>query len=282
MHEEYKHLMAQQVFSAESDLLQKLEQHVPAKRIPTGRKTLILVICLCLLIPTAVFAAETVFDLTSVKIYPGKDFEGNGAVIYDIDFGTVKELPLSDFPEKWQYLDDGQFVFYDSWAQAQEDLGIDLMENTLLEQEYTADKSFHTEAWSGRKEPIHCYTLYRAYEGQLYSFSSYAVYRKDGSRVYLTAEALVAHPNIPDEVKKVFSGDQYILKSESDAEKFHTETYTSASGLVATIVTYPMSDGSSNYCALFRANGVLYTVSPAETNEAGRTILIALLEGFTF
>lgn len=281
MHDEYTQLMNQQIFSSEAELLEKLQHRTPKKRLPTYQKILIVALCLCLLIPTAVFAAETIFDLTSVKIYPGKDFEGNDAVIYDIDFGSAIELPLSDFPEKWQHLEEGQFVFYDSWTEAQEDLGIDLMDNTLLEQEYAAVKAFNPGSWSDRNA-AHCYTLYRAYEGQLYSFSTYAVYKRAGSLAYLTAEALVEHPNIPEEVKKVFAGDQYILKSEAEAEKFSTETYTAASGLVATIVADQLSEGLTDYYALFRANGITYRITSPEFNDLGRKVLIELLESFTF
>ena len=282
MHDEYTRLMNQQTFSSEAELLEKLQQHTPKKRLPTYQKVLILAVCLCLLIPTAVFAAETIFDLTSVKIYPGTDFEGNDAVIYDIDFGTVKELPLSDFPEKWQNLTEGVCLYHDSWAEAQEYLGIDLMENTVLAQEYTAAKAMRYGDLRWNDPPEHCCTVLRAYENQLYSFTARASYRKENHHIILSAEALVEHPNIPEEVKKVYSGIQYILEEEADAERFHTETYTAANGLIATIISESISESSTFYSAVFRANGIVYRLTVLDGGADEREILIDLLEGFTF
>ena len=284
MHEAYKHLMAQQnPNETPAELLASLEC-APARKMPVFKKILIAAACICLLIPTAVLAAENIFDVSIVRIGPRKDLEGNDVIGYNIDFVTTKEIPLDDIGEKWRYLEEGVEPRYETWQEMQADLGYDLLDNPVLEQEYEAARALKTFDMTFRDQGVPCTNLFRAYEGQLWSFSPGASYKKGGFKVTLSADALVEHPNIPEDVKGVFTTVQYMLDNEEDLDRYSTEEYTAASGLTATILktNYP---SSFTYDAFFRANGVRYTVSiNGNVNDPERTIreeLIRILEAFT-
>ena len=284
MHDAYKHLMAQQnPNETPAELLASLEC-APVRKMPVYKKILIAAACICLLIPTAVLAAENIFDVSIVRIGPRKDLEGNDVIGYNIDFVTTKEIPLDDIGEKWRYLEEGVEPRYETWQEMQADLGYDLLDNPVLEQEYEAARALKTFDMTFRDQGVPCTNLFRAYEGQLWSFSPGASYKKGGFKVTLSADALVEHPNIPEDVKGVFTTVQYMLDNEEDLERYSTEEYTAASGLTATILktSYP---SSFTYDAFFRANGVRYTVSiNGNVNDPEQTMreeLIRILEAFT-
>ena len=280
MREEYKHLMDQQFFSSERSLFDKLARSEPQRKTSSFRKVLIAACCLCLLIPTAVFAAEAVFDLAILKIYPRSDLKGNEVIGYDIDFETTKELPLSAFSEKWQTATVGETAVFDSLEAAEADLGIDLLDNPVLQDEYLAYRSFRTEATTGVKRPVPCYMNCRVFEGQLWSFSVFASYVHKDSAVYLTAEALVEHPNIPEDVKEVFTAVQYLLDDDSDLDKISTEEYVTANGLPVYIITHKYEDFDS-YTAVFRVDGIRYMIETG-FDEKGYDSLIRILEAYSF
>ena len=79
-----------------------------------------------------VLAAESIFDISIVHTGPRKDWKGNDVIGYNIDFVTTKEIPLGEFAEKWQHIDESIAVRYDTWQELQEDMGYDLLENPVL------------------------------------------------------------------------------------------------------------------------------------------------------
>lgn len=285
MFEDYKDFMDQQ--HPMQDISTFYERSHPSKvrKTPVYKKVLIAAACICLLLPTAVLAAENIFDISIVHTGPRKDFDGNDAIGYNIDFVTEKEIPLDAVGEQWRYMEEGAIVRYENWQEAQADFGLDLMDNPVLDtmyEPYTPLLQFQSE---GLQKPIRCAAFYRSYEGQLWSFNVSAGYIKGRYNITLTAEALVEHPNIPQDVKDVFTSVQYILYNESDLEKFSTEEYTAASGLTATLLTYDWGNGFISYDAYFRANGVRYNVSmdPVRQDqmEEARGRMIEILEAFT-
>ena len=284
MHEAYKHLMEQQNPVETSQALLESLDHTPMRKMPVLKKVLIAAACICLLIPATVLAAENIFDVSIVRIGPRKDLEGNDVIGYNIDFVTTKEIPLDEIGEKWRYLEEGVEPRYETWQEMQADLGYDLLDNPVLEQEYDAARALKTFDMTFRDQGVPCTNLFRAYEGQLWSFSPGASYKKGGFKVTLSADALVEHPNIPEDVKGVFTTVQYLLDNEEDLDRYSTEEYTAASGLTATILktSYP---SSVTYDAFFRANGVRYTVSiNGNVNDPEQTMreeLIRILEAFT-
>lgn len=285
MFEDYKNLMAQQHPTEDASAFFLEPQVAPVKRMPVLKKVLIAAACFCLLIPPTVLAVENIFDVSIVRIGPRKDFDGNDAIGYNIDFVTEKEIPLEEIGEQWRYMEEGAIVRYENWQEVQADFGLDLMDNPVLDtmyEPYTPLLQFQSE---GLQKPIHCAAFYRSYEGQLWSFNVSAGYIKGRYNITLTAEALVEHPNIPQDVKDVFTSVQYILDDESDLERFSTEEYTAASGLTATLLTYDWGNGFISYDAYFRANGVRYNVSMdpvrQDQTEEARGRMIEILEAFT-
>lgn len=284
MFNQYKNLMGQQEISpqAQENFFSELENAEQKKRrFPYG-KLIAIAACICLLIPATVLAVENIFDVSIVRIGPRKDLEDNDVIGYNIDFVTTKEIPLEEIGEKWRYPEEGVESLYESWQECQMDLGYDLLDNPVLEQEYDVVRSYKIK-YSDPGAP--CATLFRSYEGQLYSFSTHASYKKNNYHVTLNTDALVEHPDIPQEVKDVFTAVQYLLDDESDLELFSTEEYTAANGLIATLLTYNYGDGIVSYDAYFRANSVRYKVSmfgdldDPEWNV--REEMIRILEAFT-
>lgn len=285
MDENYKHLMQQQYPQEDVSVFFDQTNTSLVQRMPIYKKILIVVVCLCLLIPTTVLAVENIFDVSIVRIGPRKDLEGNDVIGYNIDFVTTKEIPLDEIGEKWRYLEEGVEPRYETWQEMQADLGYDLLDNPVLEQEYDAARALKTFDMTFRDQGVPCTNLFRTYEGQLWSFSPGASYKKGGFKVTLSADALVEHPNIPEDVKGVFTTVQYMLDNEEDLERYSTEEYTAASGLTATILKTTYTDVHVSYDAFFRANGVRYTVSiNGNVNDPERTMreeLIRILEAFT-
>ena len=285
MHKTYKHLMEQQYPKEDTLVFFEEAEVAPAKRIPAFKKILIAAACICLLIPTAVLAAENIFDISIVHIGPRKDLYGKDVIGYNIDFVTTKEIPLQEIGKQWQYLEEGVATKYDTWQDLQKDLGYDLLDNPVLEQEYDVAKSCKTFDMKYSDPGVPCTTLFRAYEGQLYSFSSAATYKKGGFKVTLCTDALVEHPNIPEDVKGVFTSVQYLLDKEEDLSRFATEEYTAESGLTATILKTDPGTDYVSYDAFFRANSVRYIVSMhGNVNDPEQTMhkeMIRILEAFT-
>lgn len=286
MHEAYKNLMEQQnPKETPAELMESLDC-VPTRKMPVYKKILIAAACLCLLIPTTVLAVENIFDISIVHSGPRKDLEGNDVIGYNIDFVTEKEIPLEEIGEQWQYLEEGVATKYETWQELQTDLGYDLLDNPILEQEYHTTRSCRTFDMSFRDQGVPCTILFRSYEGQLYSFSADAAYKMGGFMVNIDTEALVENPYTPQEAKDVITAVQFIFHDESDLERFSTEEYTAASGLTATILKDSISGSDHvSYDAFFRANGVRYTVSIyGNVNNQEQTMreeLIRILEAFT-
>ena len=67
MFEDYKNLMAQQHPAEDASAFFDEPQVAPVKRMPVLKKVLIAAACICLLIPTAVLAAENIFDISIVS-----------------------------------------------------------------------------------------------------------------------------------------------------------------------------------------------------------------------
>ena len=285
MFEDYKDFMDQQHPKQDISTFHERSHPSQVRKTPVYKKILIAAACICLLIPTAVLAAENIFDISIVHTGPRKDWKGNDVIGYNIDFVTTKEIPLGEFAEKWQHIDESIAVRYDTWQELQADMGYDLLENPVLEtnyQPYTPLLQFQTEEL---QKPIRCAAFYRGFEGQLWSFNASAGYIKGDYKITLTAEALVEHPNIPEDVKGVFTAVQYLLEDETDLDKFSTEEYTAQSGLTATLLTYDWGNDYFSYDAYFRANGVRYNVSMdacrKDHTEEVKERMIEILEAFT-
>lgn len=284
MYENYKQLMQQQYPTEDASVFFEKKDASLRKPMALYKKILIAAACLCLLIPSTVLAVENIFDISIVRIGPRKDLEGNDVIGYNIDFVTTKEIPLEEIGEKWRYPEEFAAARYESWQELQADLGYNLLDNSILEQEYDVARSCRTFDMTFRDQSVPCTIFFRAHEGQLYSFEADASYRKGDLKVFVNTSALVEHPNIPEDVKSVVTAVQYLLDDEADLEHFSTEEYVAANGLTATILRTSYTDTYVFYDAFFRANGVRYTVSMSGVRNAEQTIreeLIRILEAFT-
>lgn len=283
MHDAYKKMMDQQHLSphAQTDFLEKLDSAAP-KGIPY-KKLLIIAACLCLLIPCVAFAAENIFDVASTKISEYPDASGELVPSFEIDFETVKEFPLEEIAEKWRYIEESHFVGYETWEESQQDMGIDLLDNTVLDASTPIKSIAYDFPQTNGKGPFHCGNRYHSLDGQLCAISNEVSYNVEGTHVNVTTEFLVEHPTVPQEFKDIITALIFIddRNSTVSTDDFEAERYTSPSGLTATLV-YPDSEAPA--LAVFRANGIRYMIwimrSRYTDPSMSKQLLVKILDGF--
>lgn len=267
MHETYKKMMDRQHLSshAQADFLEKLDSAASPKRT-LHKRILIAAVCLCLLIPCVALAAENIFDVAKVNLSEYPDASGELVPSFEIDFETTKEFPLEEIAEKWRYIEESQMVSYETWEEAQQDMGIELLKNTVLD--------------SGKKTASP-YNLYRSLDGQLYSISNYISYEVYGIGVYMDTDILVEHPTLPQEVKDIFTAVIFLGDDNDSFDDMKTEQYTSPSGLTATFIYDGLEDP---LFVVFRANGVRYRIMVTSISSTDqytvKELLIKVLDGF--
>lgn len=274
MNKQYKNFMEQQNFSDEINekFYEKLE-NAESRRRPVRWNTVVAAACIALMIPVMVFAAEYIFHSAKVKFDKLDWYEGpNG---YSIRFGDLDSFPLDMFPEELQTIDEHKQIPYESWEEAEEALGIDLLNNAFLA---NADKrtTVYDEA-----ERAHSTILYSQYEGQLCFVGVKAYYRYDQLQLDLKAKLTVENSVLDEGSKQRFLGVEGAVTWPSDVEISYEE-YTTKEGIPAGILRREY-DSVIQYTAVFAVNDVSYElnawVSPdRETYE--KQILLDALDGF--
>ena len=249
MDKQYKHFMEQQNISAEVDkaFYQKLEE-TEHRRKPIHWKALVAAACIVLLIPVTVIAAEYFFDKPTVKL--GKLDWHDSPNGYSIRFESVDSFPLDTFPDELQTLSEHKFVPYDSWEEAEEGLGIDLLNNTFLSQ------TNHLRMSYDDTQRAHCWILYSQHKEQLFLVATRATYRYDQLQLDLKATLTVEHPEMDEETKQVLLGMEGAITKPTNAEISY-EDYTTEQGIPAVILRRAFSN-TVWYSAHFAVNNISY------------------------
>lgn len=136
-------------------LIEDMDGQTTAKRRPAPVRVLLAAACICALLVTAAVAAEALgFDF--VKIFTGEEKKVVQGTIYgresegiqeweldyEVDGSGVEYIPLEDFSPAVQALTeqykdtDGHIeeLMFDSWEEAEEYLGYEIMDNAVLAQ----------------------------------------------------------------------------------------------------------------------------------------------------
>ena len=287
MKDAYTKLMVQQHTSAAGDeafyeALEKAEK----KRKPVW-KAAVAVACILLLIPVTVWAAETIFGVTTVTQTARPTYNNKPGIGLDIVFENIEAYPIEAFSEHLQQLTDYETAVHDSWAEAEEYLGIDLVDNI----HFTAKDTYCRPAFLGKthqETSVHpdkrgqlkkrfgknTRTVCGVYDGQLYFSTVEAEFERD--QTYFSVRAMVS-VDLPNEIKEdiynyghgysITYADRY--ETPVDVE---TEQYVTPAGIPVLIVTVTtegcLSDQNAekdweslvDCVALFSVNNVSYRV----------------------
>jgi len=289
MNSAYRTLMDQQCLSEEvkqaviSNLLRSGERNSRTLYL----RTAIITMCILLMIPITVLAAERIFGIPVVDFVKGNlsaNIPGTG---YEVKYPEVTRRQLSEFSEEIQTMEDYRLVEYDSWQQAEEALGITLINNTFLSDKSVTKARTYSLKGQGIPNPVHCFTEYNGLDNQFYRATVHAAYHYHYMHITIRSVVTSDHPAISDED----AGHTYrfrVTYNDHLMEDISQEQYLAASGINATIITVNQTDRmAAKYEAIFFADGASYqiTIQSKYDNEqaaAAKEILIEILDSFIF
>lgn len=292
MNNPYRKLMEQQHLSDQikQTVYNNLYSTEPNKPRFTFLKVAAVVACIMLMIPISVLAVEYIFSIARFDSVENATINDQAGVGYSIKFDTIQNHPITDFSEHLQNLEKTTLVGYDSWEDAEEDLGIDLISNSILTDGETEQILPYVP--KGTPQAPHCEGVYLVADGQLYASHISAVYKRSRVNFMVSAQLTAEHPTIADEELKHLHGFEYIYFQE-DNPSFKTEQYTTKNGIPMTISitnTACSSEdraGFTDFNVYFAVNDISYEVwvcgcEGIWDDSHIYTVLCEILEGFVF
>lgn len=286
MKDAYTKLMAQQHTSKDAAFYEKLENGTTKKRKPVW-KTAIAAACILLTIPVTVWAAENIFGITLIEQFKGTNFQGIDSIGYAAQVENVENIPITEFSSYLQELEEPELAYFDSWEEAEQTIGIDLISNNILTGEGTNPlKPFYT----GKKPPLaHIQGRYQTADGQLFSVILDAKYYRNKTRFWVSAHMTADNPQMTEEMFQIYHGFGMRYYPANKTDGFSVEQYTTENGIPVTIV-FPINNYSSAE-AFFSVNNISYHVDicgyeirNGETKEMAKEraldVLREVLEGF--
>ena len=280
MTERYKRMMEGQELSqaARIQFRTALVERRPRRRT---FRTVVAAVCVCLMLPVTVFAAERIFGLGMVEILSGQK-EG-----YRVQYNHVYSYPITDFSEEVRMSEElFRNEAYDSWEEAEETVGIDLMENAFFSDSETRPvrRFILDPTEKGAESRVHCYADYFSDSGQLYRAVVQAAYERERTHITVRAAITAEHPVIAEEEEALYhsAGKLY---DNGYIKEIAEEEYTAASGLTASIVRIEWDAlRAPDYEANFAVDGISYRVSvggyPLKKEAEAKAMLFEILEGF--
>lgn len=288
MNNTYRSFMEKQCLSmqAKTSICDALQSEKETHLRPAYWRAAVVAACILLLIPITAYAAKNFFGVSVVEIIKGNTSTGKLGTGYEVDYPDLYSRDLSEFPEEIQHMEDYRLVIYDSWQDAEAELGITLAYNpVLLSEQATKERPFVLEE-KGVFQRAHCYATYNGKDGQFYRATIKAAYRYDDMLITLMSTVTCEHPAISKEREYQMHGHG-VLYEDRDVEEIVQEQYIAENGIQATLITVDRNRGrSTDYEATFSAGGASYRITihsydktrDAETKET----LIKILEGFEF
>lgn len=288
MNNPYRKLMEQQHLSdqAKQAFYYNLQHSERKKTHSFILKVVTVAACILLLIPITAYAVEQIFDVSLVEMIKGVSFRGKDATGYEVTYPELSNRPLSDFPEEIQTMDGHRLAIYNSWDQAEEELGITLVNNAFFDDKSVERAYAYDLKYDGILKHVHCFTHYNGLDNQFYSAAITAAYRYDNMHITLDSVVTCDHPAISKEDALESHWSSVIYETE-DVEQILQEQYTAANGVTANIVTVDRTGSkSTDYEATFSAKGASYRIT-IHSYDKGRDAevkdtLIRILEGFIF
>lgn len=288
MNNPYRNMMEQQHLSeqAKQAFYYNLQHSEHKEKHSFILKMAAVAVCILLLIPITVYAVEHIFGVSVVEMITGVSSRGKDAIGYEVTYPELSNRPLSDFPEEIQIMDGNKLSTYSSWVQAEEELGITLVNNHFFADEEVTNEYAYDLKEEGIFKRVHCFAYYNGLDNQFYRASITAAYRYDNMHITLRSTVTCDHPAISAEESKELHWSSAYYETE-DVEQISQEEYTTTNGITANIVTVDRTGSkSTDYEATFSANGASYRIT-IHTYDKGRDTevkdtLIKILEGFIF
>lgn len=288
MNNTYRNLMEEQYLSeqAKQAIYSNLQRKEETKTQPFFLRAAIVAACVLLLVPITAYAVKTIFGMSVVEIIKGNTSTGKLGTGNEVDYPDLSSRQLSDFPEEIQTMEDYRLVIYDSWQDAEEELGITLANNTFLfDESVTKERSYNLKE-EGIFQRVHCFGQYNGLDNQFYRATITAGYRYDNMFITLRSTVTCEHPAISKE--REFEMHWHgVMYEDRDVDEIVQEQYLAENGINATLVTVDRNRGkSTDYEATFSANGASYRIT-IHSYDKGRDAevkdtLLNILEGFVF
>lgn len=284
----YHSLMKKQCLStqAKACIYDKLLNRKEHRTQPILRWAVAVACCVLLLIPITAFAAESLFGISIVEIVKGNMHTGSKGIGYEVSHPDLVSYQLSDFPEEIQTMEDYRLVVYETWQDAEAELGITLADNPVLfDDSVRKDYTFRLEE-KRIFQRAHCYATYNGKDGQFYRATIQAAYRYDNMHITLSSVVTCEHPAISKEKEYAMHGHG-VWYRDHDVENIQQESYLAKNGINATIVTVDrVGAKSTDYEASFSAGGASYRITVRSYDKSrdveAKEALIDILEGFVF
>ena len=260
MNEAYVKLMLRQEPSANMDaaFYEKLSQTPEKKTHRISWKAAIAVMCVLLLIPVTVWAAENIFGVTKVTVCERPiEIDNLPGIGMDVVYENIENFDPKDFPKHLQKLEEGEILLHTSMEEVEDYLGLDLIDNTVL----TADDTHLVGAFGepGKNFQTFC----GVWEGHLIFTEVQSVYNRNDIRLKVTATATAEHPTL-DEAQYHSTSITYI---DEHNREILSEQYVTKTGIPVLIVTVTETDyrrtdnrALTDCFAFFAVNNISYKV----------------------
>ena len=287
MNNTYRKLMVQQCLSdqAKESIYSKLQKE-EVKSQSFLLRVAIVAACIILIVPITAYAVKSIFGISIVEIIEGDTSTGKFGTGYEVNYPELTSHQLSDFPEEIQTMEDYRLVIYDSWQEAEEELGITLVNNPFLfDGSVTKERSYNLRE-EGVGQRVHCFGQYNGLDNQFYRATITAAYRYDDMFITLVSTVTCEHPAISKGEEPNMSWHR-VMYEDRDVNEIVQEQYLAKNGINATLITVDRDRGrSTDYEANFSANGASYRITihsydnkqDAEVKETLKNIL----ESFVF
>lgn len=279
------------------EVMKMSEQERTKKTRPLPVRVALAAACICALLMTAAVAAEAMgFDF--VKIFNTEEAEETD-LDYMVDGSGVRHIPLSALSQEAQALkeqyedrDDGYVctveLAFDSWEEAEEYLGYEIMDNPVLAQGTYGSVSLLSK--EGDKRSANCWIK--------------VIFGDDGEITYIQVFSrmnLSVSPNgymveatlyVRETIEDLPDGPIVAYKCHNDSYVEGKEDYLTPDGLETVIVTTEqapvlLADGSEyrggEYDAHFFLRGIRFSVwadYPEQDRETALTELKQVLDAF--
>ena len=246
------------------DLIEEAELDAPAKRrLPGIVRTGLIAACLCLALLGTAAAAVYFSDVAVVHGDDGFTYLQGGIAYYPYDSLSEEIRAL----EGVQKTANGKLIrAVPSWQAAEDFIGVNLMDNPLLDASPATRFGF---VFDGVRGPL----VYLS-DPELSSTHVFACYETGGANILMEAALYTDRKAAQAE-----NWDERFLGYRfPEGTQVNQDSYTAPSGLTAQIMEVVYPHGTT-YKAVFSLNGIPAVVTASDSPNA-RAVLLQILDGF--
>ena len=232
-----------------------------ARRIPV--RTVLVAACVCLALVGGVLAAEMIFGIPVFRTLDTSPVTGESVNGFQVGLeereGEAIKQPTTVFSDAvLAAAAEGQNISMEfvSWDEAEEYLGVELMDNSALEGGW-----YYPDESNTRTQPPAKVSLF-AIDGKLTAVRTEGVYLMNEVKVEGgTAPVRVGvSASLYTENSPIGAEDMFTAYAFPEGYTITTEEYVAESGLAAVIVVVEDTVGVTSYFAQFVWNGAAFTV----------------------